>query len=180
MAAFNKVETHRHNRLMKYILMLAIMTVSLVFAFTGCSNPTIDLTGYGDEPITLKGMQTGAGDTNPIKMTINELQELECVTIKTASTSDKIGEVSATGPLLDTVLAQYGSSVADYKKIIITAIDGYEIVLNQPFISENKIILAFGINGEPLGEDEAPLRLIIPESDSAYWIRMIESIEFIP
>jgi len=112
-------------------------------------------------------------------LTIAELQSLDCVTIKTNSTSDKIGTVKATGPLLETVLDKYGVSMAELKKIVITATDGYEIVLNQPFISENQLILAFGINGEPLGEDEAPLRLIVPESDSAYWIRMIESIEFI-
>ena len=176
---FYKSGTHLRTRRMIYALMLVTMAASMVFPFTGCGNPTIDLTGYGDESITLIGLHKEAGDTLPIKLTISELQDMDCVTIKTESTSDKIGEVSATGPLLDTVLAQYGASSTDYKKMIITAIDGYEIVLNQPFISENKIVLAFGINGEPLGEDEAPLRLIIPESDSAYWIRMIQSIEFI-
>ncbi len=175
-----KSETHLRNRRMINTLMLVIMAASLVFPLTGCGNPTIDLTGYGDESITLMGLHKEAGGTLPVKMTIDELQALDCVTIKTESTSDKIGEVSATGPLLETVLAQYGASTGDYQKIIITAIDGYKIALNQPFINENKIILAFGINGEPLGEDEAPLRLIIPESDSAYWIRMIQSIEFIP
>ena len=99
--------------------------------------------------------------------------------MKTSSTSDKIGVVKATGPLLETVAANYGATLSDFNKIIITATDGYEIVLNQPFMTDNKIILAFGIDGKPLGEDEAPLRLIIPESDSAYWIRMIKSIEFI-
>jgi hypothetical protein len=181
MTVSHKTEKPRQHRRMKNILMLAIiMMVALMLPFTGCGNPTIDLTGYGDEPITLIGVQTEAGGTHTIKLTIDELQELDCITMKTESTSDKIGQVSATGPLLDTVLEVYGASSKDYKKIIITAIDGYEIVLNQPFISENKIILAFGINGEPLGDDEAPLRLIIPESDSAYWIRMIKSIEFIP
>lgn len=180
MTAFHKAETHPLTRHMKNMLFLAIMAAALVFTFTGCGNPTIDLTGYGDESITLIGVQKAAGGDQPILMTIEELQALKCVTIKTESTSDKIGQVSATGPLLDTVLAQYGASASDYKKIIITALDGYEIVLNQPFIKENKIILAFGIDGKPLGEDEAPLRLIIPESDSAYWIRMIQTIEFIP
>jgi len=104
---------------------------------------------------------------------------MDCVTVKTSSTSDKIGEVTATGPLLATVAEKYGTSMEVFKKIIITAQDGYKIVLNQPFINESKLILAFGINGKPLGDDEAPLRLIIPESDSAYWIRMIKSIEFI-
>ena len=160
------------------MLLFALM-ILLTF---GCGNPEIDLTDYGTETISLIGLGTNngdAGEAQPITLTITELQSLDCVTVKTNSTSDKIGEVKATGPLLETVVNKYGANVDDFKKIIITATDGYEIVLNQPFISENQLILAFGINGKPLGEDEAPLRLIVPESDSAYWIRMIDSIEFI-
>ncbi len=48
------------------------------------------------------------------------MKEMECVTKKTHSTSDKIGEVRATGPLLDTVLAPYGVSQADKAKSFFT------------------------------------------------------------
>jgi len=158
------------------MLLFALMILVVTF---GCGNPEIDLTDYGSEAISLIGLDNNNGDGQPISLTITELKSFDCVTVKTSSTSDKIGNVKATGPLLETVMSTYGAGMDDFKKIIITATDGYEIVLNQPFISENQLILAFGINGEPLGEDEAPLRLIVPESDSAYWIRMIESIEFI-
>ena len=161
----------------KQIVMMLYVTMILAVSL-GCGNPEIDVTNYGSETLTLIGINDDEG-SQPVTLTITELQSLNCITIKTNSTSDKIGNVKATGPLLETVLDKYGVSIAEFKKIIITATDGYEIVLNQPFISENKLILAFGIDGEPLGEDEAPLRLIVPESDSAYWIRMIESIEFV-
>jgi len=39
-------------------------------------------------------------------------------------------------------------------------------------------MLAFGIDGQPLDEDSAPVRIIIPESDSAYWTRMVNRIKF--
>jgi len=161
----------------KQIVMMLYVTMILAVSL-GCGNPEIDVTNYGSETLTLIGINDD-DESQPVTLTITELQSLNCITIKTNSTSDKIGNVKATGPLLETVLDKYGVSIAEFKKIIITATDGYEIVLNQPFISENKLILAFGIDGEPLGEDEAPLRLIVPESDSAYWIRMIESIEFV-
>ncbi len=158
---------------------IVILYVMMILAVSlGCGNPEIDVANYGSETLTLIGINDDDA-SQPVILTITDLQSLECVTIKTSSTSDKIGSVKATGPLLETVLDKYGVSMTEFKKIIITATDGYEIVLNQPFIIENQLILAFGINGEPLGEDEAPLRLIVPESDSAYWIRMIESIEFV-
>ena len=34
------------------------------------------------------------------------------------------------------------------------------------------------IDGEPLDEESAPCRIIIPKSDSAYWIRLLDKIEF--
>ena len=36
---------------------------------------------------------------------------------------------------------------------------------------------AFGIDGEPLNEEDAPCRIIKPESDSAYWLRMLDRID---
>ena len=41
---------------------------------------------------------------------------MDCVTVKTESTSDKIGKVRATGPTLDTVLSQFGMSQKDIEK----------------------------------------------------------------
>ena len=39
-------------------------------------------------------------------------------------------------------------------------------------------MLAYGINGEPLDEESVPLRVIIRNSDSAYWVRLVTKIEF--
>ena len=179
MAKPAKKSDHR----IKKQLILVMFGLMILAATFGCGNPAIDLTDYGTETITLIGLDDDIdADEDKIQritLTISELQSMDCVTVKTNSTSDKIGNVKATGPLLETVTNVYGETLSNFSKLIITATDGYEIVLNQPFISENKLILAFGIDGQPLGEDEAPLRLIVPESDSAYWIRMIESIEFI-
>ena len=63
-------------------------------------------------------------------------------------------------------------------KIEIYGDDQYDIALSSNVIDEDDIILAFGIDGEPLDEECKPVRVIIPESDSAYWIRMVNRIEF--
>ena len=140
----------------------------------GCGVDDIDISGYHDQTITLKGLQE-----QDITVTIDELKALECVTKKTESTSDKIGKVRATGPKLETLLAGYGASQTDFDHIRITASDGYDVKLRHDFLAENDVILAFGIDGQPLDQESAPLRIIIPKSDSAYWIRMVKELEFV-
>lgn len=170
-----KVKTNKIG--LKVMLALSLCLMPLFLA--GCGNPDIDISAYGDQTVTLIGLNQSGDSNGDITLKINELKEMDLVTVKTHSTSDKIGEVKATGTLLETVLKQYGTTLSDYHRIVITATDGYVITLNQPLIGDNELILAFGIGGKPLGIDEAPLRLIIPGSDSAYWIRMIKSIEFV-
>lgn len=158
----------------KRIAVLVAITIMVLSVLTGCGVDDIDISGYSDEKIVLAGL----GDKEE-QVTIAELKGLDCVTKKTHSTSDKIGEVRATGVLLDTLLAQYGKSQKDFSRIEIHGADDYDIALSEKVINEDDIILAFGIDGKPLEEDSAPCRIIIPESDSAYWIRMVDKIEFI-
>ncbi|MDO4484971.1 MAG: molybdopterin-dependent oxidoreductase [Bacillota bacterium] len=166
----------RINRLIRSAVMLAVIAVVTVVA-CGCGVDDIDISGYSDEQIVITGID-GTDDSEEI-VNISQLKALDCTTVKTHSTSDKIGEVRATGPTLDTLLQQYGASQRDFSRIEIYGRDGYDIALSQKVIEENEIILAFGIDGEPLDDDSVPCRIIIPESDSAYWIRMVDRIKLI-
>ena len=143
-----------------------------VCGLCGCGTDDIDISGYADQQIAIEGI---AEDTVPVS--IAELKELDCVTIKTESTSDKIGKVRATGPTLETVLADNGAAIGDVHKITFHGADGYEYTLYEDYIAAHDIIMAFGIDGKPLDEEDAPCRIIIPESDSAYWIRMLDQIQ---
>lgn len=154
------------------IFILTALTIMLLLS--GCGTDDIDISGYENASITLSGISD-----KEETVTIADLKAMECITKKTHSTSDKIGEVKATGPLLETLLEGYGVSQTDYSKIKIYGEDGYDITLREKFLSENDILLAFGIDGQPLDQEAVPLRIIIPESDSAYWIRMVTKIEFI-
>ena len=140
---------------------------------TSCGVDDIDISSYFDKQIILSGIQ----DEDAV-ITIADLKTLQCKTLKTHCTSDKVGEVRATGPELDVVLAEYGVSKADFAKIVIYGSDEYDVKLQNDYITANDIYLAFGIDGEPLDEESAPCRIIIPESDSAYWTRMVNKIEF--
>ena len=56
--------------------------------------------------------------------------------------------------------------------------DEYDVKLYADYLAEHPIMLAYGINGQPLDAETAPVRIIIRNSDSAYWVRMVNKIEF--
>ena len=152
------------------IMLLLIVAVTL----TGCGTDDIDISSYEDAKVVLSGIEE-----EDIELTIADLKAMESKTIKTESTSDKIGEVRATGPWLDTVLESYGCKQEDFAKIKFYGADEYDVNLYTEYLAEHPIMLAYGINGEPLEEETAPLRVIIRNSDSAYWVRMVNKIEFV-
>ena len=156
------------------VLLLALIAAMSVVSCGSSAPDEIDISGYADETVTFSGI--GDGD---VAISISELKDMDCVTYKTNSTSDKIGDVRATGVLMDTVLAPYGAKQEDFEKIVITGEDGYDIKLKNKYLKEHPIMLAFGIDGMPLDEESAPCRIIIKKSDSAYWVRRVTSIEFV-
>lgn len=157
----------------KRILVLSAIFIIAVCILTGCGTDDIDISSYEDSQLILTGVQE-----EDIILTIEELKAMDCKTIKTESTSDKIGEVRATGPWLDTVLEQYGCSQSDFNSVKFYGTDEYDVKLYTEYLEEHPIMLAYGINGRPLDEETAPLRIIIRNSDSAYWVRMVTKIEF--
>lgn len=160
-------------RFLSVTLIIAILAGCCII-LSSCGVDDIDISSYAEKEIVLSGIQD-----EDIVITIADLKALKCKTLKTHCTSDKVGEVRATGPELDTVLAEYGVSKADFAKIAIYGTDEYDVRLLNDYITANDIYLAFGVDGEPLDEESAPCRIIIPESDSAYWTRMVYKIEFI-
>lgn len=155
------------------ILAVIILLMMTLIMTTGCGTDDIDISGYADDEIVLAGIAD-----DDVVITIKDLKAMDCVTVKTESTSDKIGVVRATGPKLETVLAQQGVALEDVSKITFHGKDKYDYSLKNDYIMEHDIILAFGIDGEPLDEESAPCRIIIPKSDSAYWLRLLDRIEF--
>lgn len=165
----------KHNHYMK-INMKRVLTAALMVALcamiTACGTDDIDISGYENEAITLSGITD-----QDVSLTIADLKAMDCITKSAESTSDKIGKVKATGPTLETVLSKYGMSQSDLKSIKIYARDDYDVKISSDVLGEDTVMLAFGIDGKPLDEESAPLRIVIPGSDSAYWIRMVERIE---
>ncbi|MEA4923582.1 MAG: molybdopterin-dependent oxidoreductase [Eubacteriaceae bacterium] len=152
------------------VLCMIIMTCTIA-----CGQPdNIDISGYEDKTITFTGIEK-----KDIVLTIADLKKMDCETIKAESTSDKIGKVQATGVWLDTILKGYDTSQEQFSDIVFYGTDDYSAKINKSFLKDNQIMLAFGINDKPLDGDSEPCRIIIRDSDSAYWTRKVDKIEFI-
>ena len=93
------------------------------------------------------------------------------------------------GVLLHDVLQAAGAPLGDPLKgpntpanIYFTAKDGYHATLAlaevEPAFQDNRILIADTENGTPLGPDQGPFQLVVPEDKKpARWIRMLERIE---
>ena len=156
---------------MKRFIVLFITVILLCMC--ACGTDDIDISGYSDAEIVFEGISD-----EPVYISVKQLKSMDCHTVKTKSTSDKIGTVKATGVWLSDILSEYELEQADFSCITVYGTDEYSAPLYSDFLKENRIMLAFGIDGQPLDEDSAPVRIIIPESDSAYWTRMVNRIKF--
>ena len=156
---------------MKRFIVLFITVILLCMC--ACGTDDIDISEYSDAEIVFEGISD-----EPVYITVKQLKSMDCHTVKTKSTSDKIGVVKATGVWLSDILSEYELEQADFSCITVYGTDEYSAPLYNDFLKENRIMLAFGIDGQPLDEDSAPVRIIIPESDSAYWPRMVNRIKF--
>ncbi len=72
-----------------------------------------------------------------------------------------------------------GGQLANY--VLVAARDGYRAVFSlaelEPTLGNRKVLLVDRCDGQPLGDDDGPLRLIAPEeSRPARWVRQVQSI----
>jgi hypothetical protein len=127
-----------------------------------------------DAQIAVTGLPDG-----DITVSIGDIAALENVTEKAEATRSNgtTVEITAVGPTLDTFLAQYGVSQTDYASIRFTATDGYAIAIPKELLERRTIILAYQNGDKPLGEDAAPLQIVVPGERAMYWARMLEKIE---
>lgn len=159
----------------KYKLLVLCLALLLCFG-AGCGAALrADLSAYQDEPIRISGLTD-----EDFTITPGELAGLDCETGSATGKTQKAGTIYGVGPTLDTFLAQYNRKQTDFSKIIFTAKDGYYTSLSSRSLEKYVIILSLANGGEPLSENEAPLRLVIPEAESNRWVRMVTTIEFVP
>lgn len=133
-----------------------------------------DLSGYGDSPITIRGLKD-----QDFTVTPGELAKLDCVKRTATGATAKAGTVNAVGPLLNTFLARYGVRMSDFKKIRFLCSDGYRIVLRDEYLKDYEVMLELAEEDAPLPKKQQPLRILIPEAESSYWAYAVTTIEFV-
>lgn len=157
---------------MKRALYLPALAL-LLLLLCACGGKTADISAYGDTPITIAGLTEEEFTVTP-----SQLAALECVSRTATGATAKAGTVSATGPLLDTFLAQYGCKMSDFYKIRFIAADQYKVVLKDEYLTDYEVVLAVSSGSEPLPESQRPLRILIPEAASNMWEYAVVRIEF--
>ena len=159
---------------MKKKFTLFIFVAAIICLLASCGGKVADISEYGDTPITISGLKAEEFTVTP-----NELAALECVSRTAAGKTAKAGTVNATGPLLDTFLAQYGKSTSDFERIRFIASDFYRVVLKDEYLTEYEIVFAVSNGNVPLIAEHRPLRILIPDADSSMWEYAVVRIEFV-
>ncbi len=152
---------------------LTALAAALLVLLSACGKKTADISAYAETPIAVAGLTEEEFSVTPA-----ELAALDCVSRIATGATAKAGTVNAYGPLLNTFLAQYGCTAADFHKIRFLCADGYKVVLRGEYLTDYEIVLAVSAGSEPLAEAQRPLRVLIPEAESSKWAYSVVRIEF--
>ena len=161
-----------------FIAMATFLTISLLFA--GCSGNTAkdDTAGTGssDEVLTI------VWQDEEIRISISEIMDLDIVEMEAATVDSENKESirRVKGVLLEDLLEKYLTiSLSDIYSIRFTAGDGYAIEVPPEIVQKREVILAYEMYGEPLEEKKKPLRVVIPDERTMYWVSNLVEIELI-
>ena len=159
---------------------LALLLVLLLVA-ASCSAPAENGSEAQEQPSSQEGEKiviSGLESTD-IEVTVEEIKGLDSVTVDATSvnSSGQENQYTVTGVLFDDLLKKYGKSQADLTGIRLVAGDGYSIEVPPEVLQNRDLILAHTIDGKPLDERTRPIRAVIPEERSMYWIRNLVKIE---
>ena len=154
-------------------LLFTFCALLLMLSLSACGEKEADISEYANYPIEVSGLTD-----EDFTVTPQELSELECVSRTATGATEKAGTVSVRGPLLNTFLAQYGKTAADFYKIRFLCADGYKTVLKDDLLTDYEVVLAVQNSNGPLQESLRPMRLLIPEAESSTWAYSVIRIEF--
>lgn len=114
-----------------------------------------------------------------LSVSVSMLETLpkETVDVVAVNSAGEETPFTAAGALFSDLLAQYDQEQDHVLSMRLVAGDGYSIDVPAEVLASRQIILAYQIDGMPLGEDSAPLRVIIPGERAMYWVRNLSKIE---
>ena len=158
------------------VLALALVGVGGTFAFQKLTQPAyltystvgISIVGIEDEPFTVTPADLAALPS--VTQTVSGQGQGE-------GGASKAGTVTATGPTMETFLAQYGLAPTDFTRIKVVCKDDYDVILARDSL-ESEVILTVAMGNTPLDPYQQPLRLVLPDESSSQWGYGVIRIEF--
>ena len=164
----------KQKKIVLLIMLMAIVASSMVL-LTSCSDDPSKLS-YLDEEVVVVGLTDAA-----FPMKIREFTELEAVSEKAEGlrSNGDIVKFTAVGPNLDTLLAAYGKTRADYSSVRFSARDGFSVIIPKEVFEKREIVFAYMNGNKALDKKNAPLRTIVVGERAMYWARMVDKIEFL-
>jgi hypothetical protein len=128
------------------------------------------------EAVVICGLPAGE-----ITLTLNEIKEMipESGEAMSISSSGEETVTSYMGVDLGKIMEMYDVTSADYSALRLLATDGYSIEVPREILEASRVILAYELDGEPLRAKDLPLRVVIPDVRSMYWVRQLSRIELI-
>jgi len=154
---------------------LCVLLAVLLTGLAGCAADPSSLK-YLDDEVVISGVAA-----EDFTVTIADLAAMETVSKRAEATRSNgdIVKITAVGPTLETLLAQYGKTTADYTSVRFTAVDGYSIALPNEVLQKREIVLAFMDGSKAFDRGKsAPLRAVVIGERAMYWARMVNKIEF--
>lgn len=132
---------------------------------------------------------TGTVD-KPLSLSIRDLRNLPRTTVK-ALNAHEGKEETYEGVLLGELLAEAGvprgekirgAAMATYVEA--EGADGYRVILSlaetDSGFQDSEVIVADKMNGQPIGANLGPLRLVVPhDKRPGRWVRMLQSIKVV-
>jgi len=132
-------------------------------------------------------IQTDSG-----KQTLLSRSDLEALPhVKVTATEHSSGPVNFEGVTVKSVLERVGVTFGESMKgkrltscLLVEAADGYRAIIAlpelDPAFTDKQTILAFLRDGKPLGENEGPYRIVIPdEKRMARWVRQVTTLKVV-
>ncbi|MDO4841307.1 MAG: hypothetical protein Q3982_01335 [Phoenicibacter congonensis] len=160
-------------------VLAVLLGFALYFSWQYLRNPEID--AYADEPIQLVGLDD-SGDI--IQVTPKQLSQFHCEQLTVSGVGmgtggvSKAGVVNVYGPEINTVLAYFGYSTTDFRRIKFECKDGYKVTLRGDQLTY-KIYLSIASGKDALYDKQQPLRIVIPDEQSGRWAYGVTKIEFV-
>ncbi len=120
-----------------------------------------------------------AGERPPI--ICDELREYPLIDVATTLKRSNGMRIQGTwsGARLSEVLAAVGIT-EPFSELRLTAWDGYVAKVSYDLAMRPDTVFAYLQDGQPLPQEDGPVRLVVGSQDGFYWVRMIVSMEVVP